>query len=71
MIQIPPPSPAGNIEKRKTRRIALKSRSFLYAIVGVVSLLVGVFLGAFLLKGEPRVPIASQRSLGSPSQRGP
>ena len=53
MIQIPPPSLAGNIEKRKIRGVALKSRSFLYAIVGIVSLLVGVFLGAFLLRGEP------------------
>ncbi|MDY7017603.1 MAG: flagellar basal body-associated FliL family protein [Nitrospirota bacterium] len=31
----------------------MKSRNFLYAIIGIVSLLVGVFLGAFLLKGEP------------------
>jgi flagellar basal body-associated protein FliL len=31
----------------------LKSRNILYAIVGIVSLLVGAFFGAFILKGVP------------------
>ena len=53
MIQISPPSSAGHIEQRTTLGIALKSRNILYAIVGIVSLLVGAFLGAFILKGAP------------------
>jgi len=60
VIQIPHPS-LTYIEQRKIRGAALKSRSFLYATVGVLSLLVGVFLGSFLLKGAP------ERSDGLPS----
>ena len=53
MIQLPQTSPPVHVEKRKSRGIILKSRNFLYVVVGALFFVVGAFLGSFLLKGAP------------------